>query len=234
MNKSLFSRFSKSERVWLAVFLAVLISVSFLSGVTYAKPTLAHDTTVVASALTETETNRPTLTSTQTSTSTATSSSTVTRTSIPTATLTSTPFPEAVQTLLASITTATAKSLFATETSQQLALNATATRSLFERNATATEAARPVPTESPLTKPHSSGVYVVGIDIAPGRWQVTDPTYITTSLASQPNCYWAIYNVVGNLNRDDYGQAPPFVIDVYAADAFVEFDGCGLVKYLGP
>ena len=98
------------------------------------------------------------------------------------------------------------------------------------RTATPTRTRTPAPTQSPLTRDHYNGIYGVGIDIAPGRWEVTDPLY----LGSQPDCYWARYNVIGNVILDNYGQEPPFTITVFSTDTLVEFDNCGPVQYLGP
>jgi len=88
----------------------------------------------------------------------------------------------------------------------------------------------PTTTESPLTKDHYDGIYGVGIDIAPGKWQVNDPVFI----GNQPDCYWARYNAIGNIIEDAYGQQPPFVITVQSTDTLVELDHCKRVIYLGP
>lgn len=88
----------------------------------------------------------------------------------------------------------------------------------------------PTATDSTLTKDHNDGIYGVGIDIAPGKWQVNDPVFI----GNQPDCYWARYNVMGNIIDDGYGQEPPFVITVQSTDTLVELDHCGKVIYLGP
>jgi len=95
---------------------------------------------------------------------------------------------------------------------------------------TITKTSTPSPTESPLTSDHYDGIYGVGIDIAPGKWQVNDPFL----LMGQPDCYWARYNSIGNIIEDGYGQNPPFIITVLSTDTLVEFDRCRRVIYLGP
>lgn len=97
------------------------------------------------------------------------------------------------------------------------------------RTATPTRTATPRPTLNALTADHFSGVYGVGIDIAPGRWEVREPNL----LLGAPDCYWARYNAIGNVIEDDYGQSPPFIIIVAPSDTLVEFDRCGKVVYLG-
>lgn len=95
---------------------------------------------------------------------------------------------------------------------------------------TITDTSTPQPTLNPLTADHFSGIYGVGIDIAPGRWEVREPNLLLGS----PDCYWARYNAVSNVIEDGYGQSPPFVITIVSSDVLVEFDRCGKVVYLGP
>jgi len=100
------------------------------------------------------------------------------------------------------------------------------------RTPTPTWTYSPEPTEDPLTADHWDGIFGVGIDIAPGRWQVNDPYVIP--LSGQPDCYWARYNSIFNIIEDGYGQEPPFVIVVAPSDSWVELDHCRRVIYLGP
>lgn len=95
---------------------------------------------------------------------------------------------------------------------------------------TQTLTSTPEPTVNPLTADHFDGFYGVGIDIAPGRWQVNSPFV----LLGNPDCYWARYNIIGNVIEDDYGSAPPYIITVLATDIVIELDHCGRVIYLGP
>ena len=95
---------------------------------------------------------------------------------------------------------------------------------------TPTRTPTPQPTLNPMIADHFSGIYGVGIDIAPGRWEVREPNM----LLGAPDCYWARYNAIGNIIQDDYGSSPPIVITVLPSDALVEFDRCGKVVYLGP
>ena len=100
------------------------------------------------------------------------------------------------------------------------------------RTPTSTLTNTPEPTEDMLTRDHWDGIYGVGIDIAPGQWQVNDPYIIP--LSGQPDCYWARYNIIFNIIVDSYGGDPPFIIIVQPSDSWVELDHCGRVIYLGP
>ena len=94
--------------------------------------------------------------------------------------------------------------------------------------------ATPKPTKTrqpnPLTDDHFSGIFAVRIDIAPGRWQITEPLL----LLGGSDCYWARYNAIGNVIEDMYGDLAGTIITVKSSDTLVEFDRCGRMVYLGP
>jgi len=151
---------------------------------------------------------------------------TPTRTHTSTPTLTPTPIPPLTQT--AQAISASQTSLAAAQFASQTAVSRAATSTQRALSAQLTQ--RAIESASPLTSPHFAGIFGVGIDIAPGRWQVTDPFF----LRGQPDCYWARYNSIGNIILDSYGDTPPFVIQIASTDSFVELDRCGKVIYLGP
>lgn len=83
---------------------------------------------------------------------------------------------------------------------------------------------------NPLTDDHFSGIFGVGIDIAPGRWQIIEPML----LWGGSDCYWARYNSIGNVIQDMYGDLAGTIIVIKSSDTLVEFDRCGRMVYLGP
>ena len=98
------------------------------------------------------------------------------------------------------------------------------------RTPTPTKTRTPRPTENQLTKDHFDGLWIVGVDIAPGRWKLIDPA----QLHGNSDCYWARYNAVGTVLTDWYGNDAGFILTVASTDALVEFDQCRRWEYLGP
>ena len=145
-------------------------------------------------------------------------------------TLTSVPTIVIIHTKIVTITATETPPDSPTPSSSPTITSSPTLTSTITKTATATATRTSTPTENPLTVDHFDGIYGVGIDIAPGRWQVKDPFFI----GSQPDCYWARYNSMGNVIEDGYGQNPPFTITVLSSDSLVEFDHCRRVIYLGP
>jgi hypothetical protein len=75
------------------------------------------------------------------------------------------------------------------------------------------------------TGPHEDGVYLVGVDIAPGLWRST--------ATGQDFCYWARRKYDGVILASYYGL-PGGEMSVDANDYEVELDGCGTWIYVGP
>jgi len=78
----------------------------------------------------------------------------------------------------------------------------------------------------PGTEPLSSGVYKVGVDIAPGGWQAPPDLQ---------NCYWERTDDQGEIIDNHFGSTGAgLIVTVEATDYSVEFNGCGEMTYLGP
>ena len=88
---------------------------------------------------------------------------------------------------------------------------------------TATET--PTPEVDPLYSDKQPGVYLVGIDIAPGIWR---------SQGTSDSCYWKITDRTGDIIENYLGFAGGTMY--VPVDAFqVELDkDCGVWVYLGP
>ncbi|MEZ4519495.1 MAG: hypothetical protein R3C44_22580 [Chloroflexota bacterium] len=72
------------------------------------------------------------------------------------------------------------------------------------------------------SEPKSDGIYTVGLEIAPGRWQST---------GSQDNCYWARLTANQDIIDNHYGNAA--AVTVRPNDYEVVFWDCGVWEYLG-
>lgn len=85
-----------------------------------------------------------------------------------------------------------------------------------------------IPTQPPaeagydLTGVHSAGYYLVGVDIAPGRWR---------SPSGVGSCSWSTYGQNNSVN--DIGIAPGVVAFVNAEDYAVSLRYCDGWQYLG-
>ena len=66
------------------------------------------------------------------------------------------------------------------------------------------------------------GFYLVGIDIAPGRWETT---------GKGSDCYWARLDISGNIIANNFGYAGG-TVTIQDTDFQLEFDGCGTVVYV--
>lgn len=76
-----------------------------------------------------------------------------------------------------------------------------------------------------LTEPKFNGVFVVGVDIAPGTWQATPDIQ---------NCYWQRTDAQGEIIDNHFGSTGAgLTVNVRGSDYSVEFDGCGEWSYLG-
>lgn len=75
------------------------------------------------------------------------------------------------------------------------------------------------------TGPHGDGVYLVGVDIAPGVWR---------PIAGDQDrfCYWARRKYDGIILGSFYGPSGSEVL-LRTTDYEVEFDGCGVWVYMG-
>lgn len=75
------------------------------------------------------------------------------------------------------------------------------------------------------TDPHGDGIYLVGVDIAPGLWR---------SISSESGfCYWARRKYDGIILSSYYGL-PETELLIRVSDYEVELDGCGVWVYMGP
>lgn len=94
--------------------------------------------------------------------------------------------------------------------------------------ATETAAATPAqtevatPTEAPEPEGYDDGTWLVGEDIAPGRYRTTD---------ASRTCYWArLSGLTGSLDdvlANDIGSGPSQVIDILDSDRAFDSNGCG-------
>ncbi|MQC26275.1 MAG: hypothetical protein DWG76_02345 [Chloroflexi bacterium] len=75
------------------------------------------------------------------------------------------------------------------------------------------------------TAPHGDGVYLVGVEIAPGLWRSTS--------SDRRFCYWARRKYDGIILGSYYGL-PGGELLVRAGDYEVELAGCGVWVYMGP
>jgi hypothetical protein len=98
---------------------------------------------------------------------------------------------------------------------------------------TATSTPKPTPTPNVaqtataealgvLVSPKSSGFYLVGVDIHPGKWHST---------GTGDGCYWARTDSNQNLLDNHFGLAGG-TVNVRPTDFEVEFDGCGKWEYV--
>lgn len=79
--------------------------------------------------------------------------------------------------------------------------------------------------QDPLTKPHTDGIYQVGVQIATGTWRSVAST--------SDSCYWVRRKYDG-IVLEDYLGPPGGEIQILDGDFEVEFNGCGIWEYLGP
>ncbi|MBN1248712.1 MAG: hypothetical protein JXC32_13720 [Anaerolineae bacterium] len=88
----------------------------------------------------------------------------------------------------------------------------------------------PIPTATPdlsltataealgaMAAPKTDGFYLVGVDIAPGKWEST---------GSGDDCYWVRYDDEQNIQNNHYGLAGG-TITIRPTDYEVSFEGCG-------
>lgn len=73
-----------------------------------------------------------------------------------------------------------------------------------------------------MTSPKGNGFYLVGVDIAPGKWEST---------GTGTRCYWARYDSSQDLLGNHYGYAGG-TVTVRGTDHQVEFDDCGTWYYV--
>lgn len=78
------------------------------------------------------------------------------------------------------------------------------------------------------TSLHSDGVYMIGVDIAPGTWR---------TIGGYSNCYWErdrdALGSLGDIISNYFGLAGGF-ITIAPTDLQVKIDGCGGTTYIGP
>ncbi len=138
------------------------------------------------------------------------------RSAVPPATATpmstDTPVPTATFTATASLTPTTPN----TNTPTSLPENKTATALAATQTATAEVLAR-------LTAPKPDGVYLVGIDIAPGVWRSVP--------GASDNCYWARVDKNQEIN-DNYLGASGGAVTIRASDFEFQSVRCGEWTYL--
>lgn len=88
--------------------------------------------------------------------------------------------------------------------------------------ATATITNTPEPTADPLYRQRHDGIYLVGIDIAPGVWR---------NNGTGDSCYWKVSTATGDIIDNHYGLAGGTAY--IPADGFqVEFLKCGVWEFL--
>lgn len=75
-----------------------------------------------------------------------------------------------------------------------------------------------------LKKDHGSGIYLVGVDIAPGVWRST---------AGHDDCYWSRTDKTGDIIDNFYGMSGG-TIYISPSDFQVELDDCGIWTWLSP
>jgi hypothetical protein len=73
-----------------------------------------------------------------------------------------------------------------------------------------------------MTQPRGSGFYLVGVDIAPGKWE---------SQGTGDDCYWARYDSSQEILDNHFGRAGG-TVTIRATDYQVEFDDCGTWQYV--
>lgn len=93
--------------------------------------------------------------------------------------------------------------------------------------APAAGSARTTPELSP-TGPHGDGMYVVGVEIAPGLWR----SIRTPDMDTERFCYFSRRKYDGVLLGSYYGLPGPNLL-IRPGDYEVEMDGCGMWVYMG-
>jgi hypothetical protein len=89
---------------------------------------------------------------------------------------------------------------------------------------TATATQTPGPTQDPLTLDKEAGIYLVGIDIAPGLWRNNGET---------SKCYWAVSSKTGDIVANHFG-AGKGTLYLSKSSFQVQLDEeCGTWKYMG-
>jgi len=89
---------------------------------------------------------------------------------------------------------------------------------------TPTKTPTSTPTLDPLKKGRGDGIYLVGVDIAPGVWR---------SDGTGSSCYWEITNAYGDIINNHFGLAGGTAY--ISASAFqVMFRNCGYWTWLQP
>ncbi len=73
-----------------------------------------------------------------------------------------------------------------------------------------------------MTAPRGNGFYLVGVNIAPGKWE---------SSASWDDCYWVRYDSAQDILDNHYGYAGG-TVTIRSTDHQVEFDDCGTWYYV--
>jgi hypothetical protein len=98
----------------------------------------------------------------------------------------------------------------------------TATESL-----TPTLTSIPTATRDPLSSDKGPGIYLVGVDIAPGLWR-------STPGISDDSCYWEVTSRTGDLQKNNLG-ASGMTMYLARSDFQVTMKpACGTWTYLGP
>jgi len=95
---------------------------------------------------------------------------------------------------------------------------------LFTPTETATPTTTPTftATTDPLKQPRRDGIFLVGIEIAPGVWD---------SDGTGDSCYWEVSTATGNIISNHFGLAGGTVY--IPSSAFqVMFDDCGMWKWI--
>lgn len=80
----------------------------------------------------------------------------------------------------------------------------------------------PTPVESQLTAPHDDGLYLVGVDIASGKW--------ISAAGPDRLCYWVRRKYDGIILQNYYGPDGGVIV-IQPGDYEVEFAGCGIWEY---
>jgi hypothetical protein len=130
----------------------------------------------------------------------------VTQTPTPTPLFTSTPTPEPAQ---------------ATATAQAEIAAATATAKAEAANATATAQAE---TDVILKASREDGIWLVGVDIAPGLWR---------NNGTGDGCYWQRSTMTGDIIDNHFGQGGGTVY-ILKSDFQFETHDCGTWTYIRP
>jgi len=74
----------------------------------------------------------------------------------------------------------------------------------------------------PLVEPKGDGFYLVGVDIAPGKWE---------SEAGMSDCYWERLDRLGDIIDNDYSFSGG-TVTVLPQDYEVHFEECGIFRYV--